>query len=107
MEAIAFVWAANRVRWQLSSSQTAIADSKREKMQGVYAPVKEAAKERQQQGRSKGGKTAGRGRPKSDSSRNKCRKAKPQQRIVLPRRLALSGPKPPAPIPNTSTSLTS
>ena len=68
LEAIAHVWSANRVRRHLSPSQAAIADARREQLLQVYAPVREAAKERQEEGRKKGGKTAGRGRRKQTDS---------------------------------------
>jgi len=57
LEAIAHVWSANRVRRHLSPSQAAIADARREKLLQVYAPVREAAKERQ---REHGGTAPGR-----------------------------------------------
>ena len=49
LQAIAFVWSANRVRRHLQPSQMAQADARRERMLQVYMPVREAAKERQQQ----------------------------------------------------------
>jgi len=57
LEAIAHVWSANRVRRHLSPSQAAIADARREQLLKVYAPVREAAKERQ---REHGGTAPGR-----------------------------------------------
>ena len=47
LDAIEFVWSLNKTRRHLSSSQAAIADAKRNKMTDAYAPVREAAKERQ------------------------------------------------------------
>jgi hypothetical protein len=52
----------------MNTSQRAIADAKRNKLLDVYAGLREAAKAKQAEGRKKGGKTAGRGRPKDDSS---------------------------------------
>ena len=66
-EAIALVWDSNRIRRHLNPSQAAVADAKREKALKVYGPVREAAKDRQEEGRAKGGKTAGRGRPKKEA----------------------------------------
>lgn len=47
LEAIEFVWSLNRTRRHLSSSQAALADARRNHMTDAYAPVREAAKERQ------------------------------------------------------------
>ena len=47
LEAIEFVWSLNRTRRHLDSSQSAIADARRNQMTDAYAPVREAAKERQ------------------------------------------------------------
>ena len=60
LEAIEFVWSLNRARRHLNSSQAAIADAKRNKLTDAYAPVREAAKERQVEA----GKTHGRGQEK-------------------------------------------
>lgn len=69
-QAIEHVWSLNKVRRHLSSGQVAMADAYKQRMLNAYAQVREAAKERQDEGRKKGGRTAGRGRPKeSDSSR--------------------------------------
>jgi hypothetical protein len=48
LEAIDFVWSLNRTRRHMNSSQAAIADARRNQMTDAYAPVREAAKERQQ-----------------------------------------------------------
>uniref|UniRef100_A0A6M3J3V9 Putative methyltransferase n=1 Tax=viral metagenome TaxID=1070528 RepID=A0A6M3J3V9_9ZZZZ len=55
LQAIEFSWSANRIRRQLSPSQAAVADARREKLLKVYAPVREAAKERQVAGLKRGG----------------------------------------------------
>ena len=60
LEAIEFVWSLNRTRRHMNSSQAAVADAKRNQMTDAYAPVREAAKERQVQA----GKTHGRGQEK-------------------------------------------
>jgi len=60
LEAIEFVWSLNRTRRHLNSSQAAIADARRNQMTDAYAPVREAAKERQVEA----GKNHGRGQEK-------------------------------------------
>lgn len=47
IEALEFVWSMNRTRRHLSSSQAAIADAERNKLQNAYADVKKEAKSRQ------------------------------------------------------------
>lgn len=54
LQAIEFSWSANRIRRQLSPSQAAVADARREKLLKVYAPVREAARERQLSGLMRG-----------------------------------------------------
>lgn len=49
IEAIDHVWALNRTRRHLTSSQAAIADAKRNKMEDTYAEIRESARERQDQ----------------------------------------------------------
>ena len=50
LEAVERVWSLNRVRRHLNPSQAAIAEARREQMYATYAPVREAAKERQREG---------------------------------------------------------
>jgi hypothetical protein len=57
LEAIEFVWSLNRTRRHLNSGQAAIADAKRNKLTDAYAPVREAAKERQTEAIRKGNRT--------------------------------------------------
>ena len=47
LQALDLVWSLNRTRRHLNAGQAAIADAERNKLQNAYAPVKEAAKERQ------------------------------------------------------------
>ena len=49
LEAISHVWSLNRTRRHMTPSQAAMADAKRNKMTDAYAPVREAAKERQKE----------------------------------------------------------
>ena len=67
-DTINHVWSLNRIRRHLNSSQAAIAETKLEQLLKRYDPIKEEAKEREQEGRVKGGKTAGRVRKKKNSS---------------------------------------
>lgn len=47
LDAVEFVWSLNRTRRHLTSSQAACCDAMRNKLEDAYAPVREAAKERQ------------------------------------------------------------
>jgi N6-adenosine-specific RNA methylase IME4/ParB-like chromosome segregation protein Spo0J len=72
-EAINYVWSANFHRRHLTSSQAAMALAERKKMDPDFAsaviePIQEEAKEALAKGQRSGGKTAGRGRQKDDSS---------------------------------------
>lgn len=71
LEAVAFVWRENRLRRQLDSQQIAACVVLRERIEDEYREAVEAlrseAKDRQRAGQVKGGKTAGRGRPKDDT----------------------------------------
>jgi len=64
LEAIQHVWSLNRTRRHMTPSQAAIADAKRNKMTDAYAPVREAAKERQDSAGVHGAK-GGRGNKKT------------------------------------------
>ena len=50
-EALQFVWSLNFARRHLNSSQSSLADSKRNLLQNAYAEIREAAKERQLSGK--------------------------------------------------------
>ena len=63
-EAIEHVWAVNRERRHLTPSQAAAAEVLREEMHNSYAPVREAAKERQRE-QGKRGAEGGRGKTKT------------------------------------------
>jgi len=64
LEAVERVWSLNRVRRHLNPSQAAIAEARREQMHAIYAPVREAAKEREKAGKGSDG-SGGRGRTKN------------------------------------------
>jgi N6-adenosine-specific RNA methylase IME4 len=64
LEAIHYVWSKNFVRRHLNPSQSAVADAKRQKMLNVYAPVKEAAQEREKSGKGIDG-SGGRGKKRN------------------------------------------
>lgn len=66
LEAISHVWSLNRTRRHMTPSQAAMADARRNKMTDAYAPVRDAAKERQDEGRKQGG-----GDRKSDQYKNR------------------------------------
>jgi len=66
--AIEYVWSLNFQRRHLNSSQAAVADAKRQRLQDVYAPVRADAEERQKS-QAERGKEGGRGKKKDKTLR--------------------------------------
>ena len=58
-EAIEYVWAKNRRRRHLDASRLAVAAADKDKMLATYAPVREAARERQEASRARPGEKIG------------------------------------------------